>query len=43
VRLVLTAEQEQLRAALRDLLTDHASSAQVRAAMAGEVGHDPDL
>ena len=43
MRLVLDAEQEQLRAALRDLLADHATSADVRAAMAGEPGHDPAL
>jgi alkylation response protein AidB-like acyl-CoA dehydrogenase len=43
MRLVLDVEQEQLRGALRDLLTDHATSAHVRAAMAKDPGHDPAL
>ncbi|MBA3907291.1 MAG: acyl-CoA/acyl-ACP dehydrogenase [Pseudonocardiales bacterium] len=43
MRLVLDPEQEQLRAALRDLLAGHATSAHVRVAMAKEPGHDPAL
>lgn len=43
MELVLDAEQEALRAALRDLLADHATSTQVRAAMAKDPGHDPAL
>ena len=43
MRLVLDTEQAQLRAALRDLLSDHATSAHVRAAMGEEPGHDPAL
>jgi alkylation response protein AidB-like acyl-CoA dehydrogenase len=43
MRLVLDAEQEALRAAVRDLLTDRAGSAQVRAAMESEAGIDTDL
>ncbi len=41
--LVLTSEQQELRAAVRDLLTDHAGSAAVRATMVGERGYDADL
>ncbi|WP_433504039.1 acyl-CoA dehydrogenase family protein [Pseudonocardia halophobica] len=43
MRLVLTEEQQALRAAVRDLLTDRAASAQVRAAMESETGIDRDL
>ncbi|RZT86649.1 alkylation response protein AidB-like acyl-CoA dehydrogenase [Pseudonocardia sediminis] len=41
--LVLTSEQAELRAAVRDLLTDHADSAKVRKAMDGDTGYDADL
>lgn len=41
--LVLDAEQEALRAAVRALLTDRAGSAAVRAAMESETGVDRDL
>lgn len=40
MRLVLDSEQEQLRSSVRDLLTDHAPSAAVRAAMEGDEGYD---
>jgi alkylation response protein AidB-like acyl-CoA dehydrogenase len=43
MRLLLDAEQEALRAAVRDLLTDRAGSAQVRAAMESDTGIDRDL
>src|SRR3954470_3510814 len=38
-----TAEQEELRRAVRDLAGDRASSAQVRVVMDGPTGHDPEL
>src|SRR4051812_47360722 len=38
-----TAEQHELRRAVRDLARDRASSAQVRAVMDGPTGHDPEL
>ena len=38
-----TAEQEELRRAVRDLARDRASSAQVRAVLDGPTGHDPEL
>jgi alkylation response protein AidB-like acyl-CoA dehydrogenase len=38
-----TAEQDELRRAVRDLARDRASSAQVRAVMDGPTGHDPEL
>ena len=38
-----TAEQEELRRAVRDLARDRSSSTQVRAAMDGPTGHDPAL
>jgi alkylation response protein AidB-like acyl-CoA dehydrogenase len=43
VQLVPTAEQEDLRTAVRDLLADHAGPEGVRTAFASESGHDPDL
>ncbi len=41
--LVLTGEQRDLRAAVRELLDDHADSAAVRKAIDSDLGHDPDL
>jgi alkylation response protein AidB-like acyl-CoA dehydrogenase len=38
-----TAEQQELRRAVRDLAADRSTSADVRAAMAGPTGHDPAL
>jgi alkylation response protein AidB-like acyl-CoA dehydrogenase len=43
VQLVFTEEQEELRRAARAFLQDHSSSEQVRAAMASELGWDPDV
>jgi alkylation response protein AidB-like acyl-CoA dehydrogenase len=41
MRFAFTEEQEALRAAARSFLTDHSSSAQVRAAMQTDTGYDP--
>jgi alkylation response protein AidB-like acyl-CoA dehydrogenase len=41
--LLLTDEQEELRAAVRALLADRAPSRAVRAAMSSETGYDADL
>ncbi|MCZ6464108.1 MAG: acyl-CoA/acyl-ACP dehydrogenase [Proteobacteria bacterium] len=38
-----TEEQEALRSAARSFLADHSGSEQVRAAMASELGHDPQV
>ncbi|MWA01611.1 acyl-CoA dehydrogenase [Actinomadura sp. LD22] len=43
MKLLLDAEHEALRAAVRDLLTDRADSARVRAAMESPEGFDRDL
>ncbi|TCK24452.1 acyl-CoA dehydrogenase family protein [Pseudonocardia endophytica] len=43
MQLVPTAEQEDLRTAVRDLLADHASSSSVREAFGSETGYDADL
>jgi alkylation response protein AidB-like acyl-CoA dehydrogenase len=43
VQLVPTAEQEDLRTAVRDLLADHADPSRVREAFGSEAGYDPDL
>ena len=43
MELLLDAEQRELRAAVRDLLDDHAGPAAVRAAMDSPTGYDPDL
>jgi alkylation response protein AidB-like acyl-CoA dehydrogenase len=40
---VFTEEQEQLRSQARSFLADHSSSEQVRQAMAGELGYDPEV
>jgi alkylation response protein AidB-like acyl-CoA dehydrogenase len=41
--LTLTAEQQQLASAVRELLTDRADPQRVRAAMAGDPGYDREL
>jgi alkylation response protein AidB-like acyl-CoA dehydrogenase len=43
VKLVLDAEHEQLRAAVRTFLADRAPSAQVRAAIDSDLGYDADV
>lgn len=43
MQLVPTAEQEDLRTAVRDLLADHAGPSAVRTAFGSDAGHDPDL
>ncbi|MDQ4118569.1 MAG: acyl-CoA/acyl-ACP dehydrogenase, partial [Actinomycetota bacterium] len=43
MQLVPTAEQEDLRTAVRDLLADHAGQESVRAAFGSATGHDPEL
>jgi alkylation response protein AidB-like acyl-CoA dehydrogenase len=43
VNFAFTQEQEELRATARAFLADHSSSAQVRAVMESELGHDPSV
>ncbi|TDC53483.1 acyl-CoA dehydrogenase [Actinomadura sp. KC345] len=43
MKLVLDAEQEELRATIRKVLTDRSPTAKVREVMDSELGHDPDL
>jgi alkylation response protein AidB-like acyl-CoA dehydrogenase len=43
MRLVLDAEQQQLRSSVRKLLADHAPPARVREIMAGDDGYDREL
>ncbi|MFG2244508.1 acyl-CoA dehydrogenase family protein [Spirillospora sp. NPDC048823] len=43
MKLVLDAEQEELRATVRKVLTDRSPTAKVREVMDSELGYDPDL
>ena len=43
MQLVPTAEQSDLRTAVRELLADHAGPSDVRAAFGSDTGHDPQL